>query len=169
MICVMDACFVIDWTLYSKRDILKDVFSGFYITTDVFDELKSENAYNMIIDWRRENICVIVELMERELSDVRSLMRRVDENPEMPAIDFPEATAIIYAEKYGIQHVLTENKGAKAVPVVLDDFSAIKIWTAFDVLKEAASKEILTDFEEALKDYSTETKHLFKKKSGESV
>jgi len=164
MICVMDACFVIDWSLYSRRDILKDVFSTFFITADVFDELKSERAYNMIIEWRRENICVIVELTERELSDVRTLMRRVDENPEMPAIDFPEATAILYAKKYGIQHVLTENKGAKAVPTVLNDFSEIKIWSALDVLKEAASKGILTDFEKALEEYSTETKHFFKRK-----
>jgi len=27
--------------------------------------------------------------------DVRALMMRVDEYPEMPAIDFPEATAIL--------------------------------------------------------------------------
>jgi len=62
MICVIDACFVIDWSLYGRRDILKDIFSSFYITADVFDELKSERAYNMIIEWRRENICVIVGL-----------------------------------------------------------------------------------------------------------
>jgi len=109
-------------------------------------------------------ICVIIELTERELSDVRALMRRVDENPEMPAIDFPEATAILYAKKYRIRHSLTENKGAKAVPAVLNDFSVIKIWTALNVLKEATSKGILTDFEKALEDYSTETKHLFKRK-----
>jgi len=162
MICVIDACFVIDWSLYGRRDILKDIFSSFYITADVFDELKSERAYNMIIEWRRENICVIVGLTERELNDVRALMRRVDENPEMPAIDFPEATAIIYAKKYGIQHVLTENKGAKAVPTSLNDFSEIKIWSALDVLKEAGSKGILRDFEKALEEYSTETKHIFK-------
>ena len=164
MICVMDACFVIDWSLYSGRDILRKIFSKFYITADVFDELKSERAYNMIIKWRRENICVIVELTDREMSDVRALMKRVDEKTEMPAIDIPEATAILYAKKYGIQHVLTENKGAKAVPAVLTDFSKIKIWSAFDVLKEAATKGVINDFEKALEGYSVETKHLFKRK-----
>lgn len=59
-------------------------------------------------------------------------------------------------------HVLTENKGAKAVPTVLNDFSEIKIWSALDILKEAASKGIITDFEKALEGYSTETKHFFK-------
>ena len=39
----------------------------------------------------------------------------------------------------------------------------LKIWSALDILKEAASKGIITDFEKALEEYSTETKHFFKK------
>jgi len=167
MIGILDACFIIDWSLYNKKEILKEIFSTLYITSDVFNELKTIHAYDMIINWRGSNLCVVVDLTEHELKKVRQLMRTVDENPAMPAIDFPEATALVYAKEYGIKYVLTENKGAKTVPESVDEFSDIQVWGALEILNYADSNNIgnFMNLKEAIEEYCVDTKHFFKKQA----
>jgi len=138
----------------------------------VLNEIKSQPALDMVVDWIGENYLALSEISKDD-PEVTKLISEIDRINSFPTIDVPEATALLLAKRGNIENVLSENKATIAA-VELQDFKNIKIWTALEVIQEAITQGFLPinstqEIKNYFEGYCEDTTHEFKKDKLERV
>ncbi|MCK4614898.1 MAG: type II toxin-antitoxin system VapC family toxin [Thermoplasmata archaeon] len=165
MIGVIDACFIIDWSRYRRKEILKKVFRKLYITESVLGELKSESTISFVGDMIADEYLALFDISS-EHPDVIDLMSGYNARNIEPNIDAPEATALVLALVSGSKYLLSENKATYSASL-FERFEDIEVWGAMDVIKEAILRGVLatSDPKKYFDEYSIDTSHSFKRTS----
>ena len=133
---VADTCFLLDWVRFSRRDLLFDVFTVVWLPEPVLGEVRSGDTLSWISErLAQRKLSLIPELLELRARAL-SLMTAVVSRLSVPLVDYPEAYCIEVGRELGAV-VLTENRGALAVPRVLQDYSNVVVWRSLEVLAQA--------------------------------
>lgn len=172
MFAAIDSCFIIDWASYGRSDILCEIFKRVFISTEILDEIKSKKTLDMIVDWIGKDYVALIEVSDDD-PDVIKLISEVGRTNGFPAIDHPEATALVLAKRAEINIILSENK-ATISAVSLDDFKGMKVWTAFEVIREAILRGLLPvnnpeDIKGYYMEYCRDTGHEFRKERWDDI
>lgn len=133
---VVDTCFLVDWVKFSMRDLLFEVFKVVWIPEPVLGELRSEETLAWLAERLAERkLAVLPELPELRAKAL-SLMATVASRLSSPIIDYPEAYCLVVGREMGFV-VLTENRGAFAVPRVVREYFNVAVWRSLEVLAQA--------------------------------
>jgi hypothetical protein len=107
---VLDACFIIDWARWSRRNLLWRVFSFGFVPEPVLREISTPEPLRVLREWMSAGF-LTVHPSSRDLEDeALRLIIEARRNPRMPRIDPPEAVCVALARRIGAV-VLTENRG----------------------------------------------------------
>lgn len=162
---IADSSFLIDWSRYSRRDLLTWLFDVVHVPESVLREIQLPPA----VDWVAERLAdgsfaLFTETPEIE-TKARELMALSRSRP-LKAIDYPEAVCLAAGLRFGYT-VLSENGGAFFAPRVLN--LGVAVWRAFEVLVEAWRRGLVQDIVEELRRYEQETLHLFRRRDWEYI
>ncbi|MEM1545437.1 MAG: DNA-binding protein [Candidatus Methanomethylicia archaeon] len=162
MISSIDTCFLIDWCRYSKRGVLEKIFDYCFIVDDVLREIKSDESLAYVSSLLSKGFLVFYPFK----SELEPIVRRIIDlsvgDPRIRVLDPPEA----YAFAIGIREntiVLTENNGVLNLVRLYSEFSSIRVWRSFELLREAYKRGLINNFEDEVKIYERETGHRFPK------
>jgi hypothetical protein len=160
---IADSSFLIDWSRYSRRDVLTRLFDAVHVPESALREVHLPPA----IDWVSEKLAegsfvLFTETPEIE-AKARELMAASRSRP-LKAIDYPEAAFLAAALRFGYT-VLSENGGAYFAPRVLG--LDVVVWRAFEVIVEAWGRGLLSELVEELRRYEREAVHLFRRRDWE--
>ncbi|MEM1547138.1 MAG: hypothetical protein QXP91_11875 [Candidatus Methanomethylicia archaeon] len=167
---VADTCFLIDWSSFSRRDLIKEVFSSILIMEQVLAEAKTRSVIEWIAKNLAEGFFILYTPLEDEINEARELILRVARLPFTRRIEVPEALCLVIARKIN-SYVLTENRGALMVIDVFEEYSNVKAWRSLELLREIAVNK-LNRFKEAselIMFYQRETHHIFPEEDLNSV
>jgi len=160
MIASVDTCFLIDWSRYSRRDVLERLFDYCYITEDVLDEIRSDATVAYVASLLAKGFLVFYPF-KRELEPlVRRLVDISARDPRVRALDPPEAYALAIGIREGAV-VLTENRGVLNLVALYPEYGSVRVWRSLEVLKEAYIRGLIGDLEGELERYERETGHRF--------
>ncbi|MFZ8807502.1 MAG: DNA-binding protein [Pyrobaculum sp.] len=162
---IADSSFLIDWSRYSRRDLLTWLFDVVHVPESVLREIQLPPA----VDWVAERLAdgsfaLFTETPEIE-TKARELMALSRSRP-LKAIDYPEAVCLAAGLRFGYT-VLSENGGAFFAPRVLN--LGVAVWRAFEVLVEAWRRGLVQDIVEELRRYEQEALHLFRRRDWEYI
>jgi predicted nucleic acid-binding protein len=162
---IADSSFLIDWSRYSRRDLLTRLFDVVHVPESVLREIQLPPA----VDWIAERLAdgsfaLFTETPEIE-TKARELMALSRSKP-LKAIDYPEAVCLAAGLRFGYT-VLSENGGAFFAPRVLN--LGVTVWRAFEVLVEAWRRGLVQDIVEELRRYEQEALHLFRRRDWEYI
>ncbi|MGC8995029.1 hypothetical protein [Pyrobaculum sp.] len=133
---VADTCFLLDWVKFSRRDLLFDIFTTVWLPEPVLGEVRSEDTLTWISErLAQRKLSLIPELPELRARAL-SLMTAVASRLSIPLVDYPEAYCLEAGRELGAV-VLTENRGALAVPRILPEYSGVVVWRSLEVLAQA--------------------------------
>jgi len=155
--CSIDTCFLVDWALYSKRDLLFRAFQYCYIVEDVMDEVRSERTVEFLAEGLANGFFVIYPFRRDLEAIVREIITTTD--PRVRRLDPPEAYALAIGLREGVV-VLTENKGALALVKYVEKYRGITVWRSYELLVELARRGLI-NLNEELTRYERETGHRF--------
>jgi hypothetical protein len=161
MICSIDTCFLIDWSRYSGRDVLKKLFDYGFVIDEVLEEIKSESTLTYVSSLLAEGFLVIYPFKREIEPIVRKIVDISARDPRVKALDPPEA----YALAVGIREnavVLTENRGVVNIVRLYPEFSST-VWRSYELLRRAYELKFISNLGEELDKYERETGHRFQK------
>jgi hypothetical protein len=169
-VCVPDACFIIDWTRWSRRDLLWRVFSLGIVPEPVTREISTPQPLRVLREWMSAGF-LTVHPSSRDLEDeALRLVVEARRNPRIPRIDPPEAVCVALARRIGAV-VLSENRGAiRAYEAAGESLAPAIVWNSLRLLAHlyvtgAATSE---SFEEVVAEYEQETKHAFSQRRAQN-
>ena len=163
MICSIDTCFLIDWSRYSRRDLLRKLFDYGFVIEEVLNEVKSEKTLTYLSSLLAEGFLVIYPFRREIEPIVRAVIDASARDPRIRTLDPPEAYALAIGIREGAV-VLTENKGVFNMVKFYPEFSST-VWRSYEVLKRAHELKFI-NLEEELSRYERETGHRFQKALG---
>lgn len=161
MICSIDTCFLIDWARYRKKELIGKIFKKGFITEEALEEIETESTLKFVSKLLEEDFLIIYPLKIEVRGTIEKLIDISIKDDRIKAIDPPEAFAFAIALKENCI-CLTENKGILRLVELYDEFSKVKVWRSFELLKQMDEKGLIK-FEEELKNYSIDTGHEFRK------
>jgi hypothetical protein len=162
---VADSSFLIDWSRYSRRDLLTRLFDVVHVPESVLLEIQLPPA----VDWVAERLADGSFALFTETPDVETKARELmalSRSRPLKAIDYPEAVCLAAGLRFGYT-VLSENGGAFFAPRVLN--LGVVVWRAFEVLVEAWRRGFVQDIVEELRRYEQEALHLFRRRDWEYI
>ncbi len=158
---IADTCFLIDWSLWSKRNLLFKVFRVVFVPETVLNEVKSERT----LEWLTNKLMAGTLALFTETPDVVEEARRLVELtrsvPNLRGVDLPEAICLIVGKRRKYV-VLTENRGALMYVDFFNEQKNIIVWRSLEVIKEILKRKLLSDDPlTVFRSYEEETKHRF--------
>ncbi len=159
---IADTCFLIDWSLWKKRDIIFQLFKTIFVPEVILNEVKSEGVISWIAEALAQGKLSLFTETSEILEEARSLIERSRMTPGIRGVDLPEAICLVVGKRRGYM-VLTENRGALMIVNLFEEFSNVKVWRALEVIAEAIRRGILQTphIENIFMEYEVETKHRF--------
>lgn len=98
-VCVLDACFIIDWARWSRRNLLWRVFSFGFVPEPVLREISTPEPLRVLREWMSAGF-LTVHPSSRDLEDeALRLIIEARRNPRIPRIDPPEAVCVGQAQR----------------------------------------------------------------------
>ncbi|MGC9103600.1 MAG: hypothetical protein ACP5JF_02260 [Candidatus Methanodesulfokora sp.] len=159
----VDACLIINWSLFSEYDRIRRAFSRLFMPEITFEEIKSEKAKALSAKWLSERYLVLTPVIEE--GEVRKILSLIAMHPEIPTIDPPELYAFVLAKGLGIP-LLTDNKAPKRLTEIIPEYRNVAVYDSLDILIMTSSKEELNDVVEK---FMRETSFKFSKRRLESI
>ena len=162
---IADSSFLIDWSRYSRREVLTRLFNVVHVPESVLREIQLPPA----IDWVAEKLAEGSFTLFTETPDIEAKARELmalSRSKPLKAIDYPEAVCLAAGLRFGYV-VLSENGGAYFAPRVLG--LGITVWRAFETIVEAWRRGLLQDLVDELRRYEQEAVHLFRRRDWEHV
>jgi predicted nucleic acid-binding protein len=162
---ISDSSFLIDWSRYSRRDLLTRLFDVVHVPESVLREVQLPPA----VDWVAERLADGSFALFTETPDIETKARELmalSRSKPLKAIDYPEAVCLAAGLRFGYT-VLSENGGAFFAPRVLN--LGVAVWRAFEVLVEAWRRGLVQDIVEELRRYEQEALHLFRRRDWEYI
>ncbi len=161
---IADSSFLIDWSRYSRRDLLTRLFDVVHVPESVLREIQLPPA----VDWVAERLAdgsfaLFTETLDVE-TKARELMALSRSRP-LKAIDYPDV-CLAAGLRFGYT-VLSENGGAFFAPRVLN--IGVAVWRAFEVLVEAWRRGLVQDIVEELRRYEQGALRLFRRRDWENI
>ncbi len=139
---VVDACLIINWSLFSEPDRIKRAFNRLLMPEVTFEEIKSERAKALSAKWLSERYLVLTPVIdEGEVSKILSLIAIY---PQVPIIDPPELYAFVLAKRLRIP-LLTDNKAPKRLTEVVPEYKEVAVYDSLDILIMTSPREELND------------------------
>ena len=165
---VLDACFIIDWARYEKRELLKSLFDRAFIHRDVLNQLVSERAISLASKWLGEGFLAIYPWMDSDEDVALRLISQLSAMPEIPMLERPDVLCLVIALRTR-SCLLTENKGILRAVEFHPDLSDVKVLTAIDILESLVIEGILQinsidDYIAEVRAYEAQTGHIFSRK-----
>ena len=165
-VCVLDACFIIDWARWTGRNLLWKVFSFGFVPELVLREIATPQPLKVLREWMSAGF-LTVHPSSRELEDeALRFIVEARKNPKIPRIDPPEAACVALARRVGAV-VLTENRGVvRAYEVARESLAPAIVWNSLRLLAHfyAAGVVVSRGFEELVSGYEQEVKHAFSRR-----
>ena len=163
---IADTCFLIDWSYYSRRDLLFRLFDVVYVTESVLDEV----GYDPTITWVSERLAdgrmALLTESPQASSEAYRLMALSRLEPRMRDLDYPEAVCLALARALGAA-VLTENRAAVLAPRLIEECRGVTVWRSLEVIRELilrghiACEPTRDAVARVFREYMEETRHLF--------
>ena len=164
--CVLDACFIIDWARWSKRNSLWRVFSFGFVPEPVLREISTSGPLRVLREWMSAGF-LTVHPSSKDLEDeALRLIVEARRNPRIPRIDPPEAVCVALARRIGAV-VLTENRGViRAYEIAKESLAPAVVWNSLRLLAYlyATGVAVSSSFEELVAEYEQEVKHTFSRR-----
>ena len=172
MIGVIDTCFLIDWSRFRRRNVLKKLFNLLLIHEDILRQIKSEETIEYTSRLFAEGILRLYPWSEIDEREFINLRNQVSSNSRIPSLERPDILYLIIAYNNNAI-LLSENLGIHRVVQYHPKYSRVKVWTALDVLEQAVYSNVIRinseeEFLHIIKEYVLDTYHSFRKKRIES-
>ncbi|RLG50551.1 MAG: hypothetical protein DRN96_07390 [Thermoproteota archaeon] len=172
-IAVADTCFILDWASFSLRDLMRKVFSAVFLLEDVLAEVRSSPAVEWVADNLASGYFTLFTPSPDKRREAEQLVELVATRPHMRRIEIPEALCLTLGKQKGYI-VLTENTGALMVADMIQEYSAVKVWRALELLKEIAARKLAaiqtrSQLLHLFQRYEHETKHKFPRRDLEEA
>jgi len=168
MIAIIDSCFIIDWSKYRKKHLIKNLFDLIYIHEENLSQLKSFEAINFTSDLFNSNILRLYPWSMRDEDEYIRLRNELTLNSRIPSLERPDLLCLIIAKNTnGI--LLSENTGIHRVTQYHPRYMSVKVWTAIETIENMIYHGILeitniNEFKEYVNEYENDTGHIFKSK-----
>ena len=164
-VAVADTCFLIDWSRYSRRDLIYRLFKRVFIHEDTLNQLKSERALETIVRWIGGGFAGLYPWTKGDEEEVEELRALVRSNHRIPMLERPDMVALVAAKRGGMV-LLSENTGVLRVCQYVPEYMAIKVYTALEVLEGLVLDRVIDvdrveEYLDLIKEYEEETKHRF--------
>ncbi len=167
---IADTCFLIDWALWKRRDVIFDLFKVVFTPELVLREVRSERTLEWITDMLTRGSLALFTETPDILDIARSLVERSRMIPGLRGVDLPEAVCLAAGKLRGYL-VLTENRGALMAVDLLEELRDVKVWRALEVIAEALRRDIIKTSNPRVifKEYEDETHHRFPRRDLEVI
>jgi len=159
---IADTCFLIDWSLWRRRDTLFKVFKTVFVPETVLNEIVSENTIVWIADAIAEGkLSLFTETLDI-VNEARRIVEKTRVTPGIRGVDLPEAICLVIGLKRKYI-VLTENRGALMSVDLLDELKEVVVWRALEVIKEAYRRRLFSEENplSIFREYELDTHHRF--------
>jgi len=165
-VCVLDACFIIDWVRWSRRDLLWRVFDLAFIPELVLREVSTPQPLRALREWMAAGLATVYPSSRDLEEEALGLILRARRDPRVPRIDPPEALCATLARRIGAV-VLTENRGLlRAYELAREEFAPAIVWNSLRLLAHlyASGLASASSFVELVAGYESEVKHAFSRR-----
>jgi len=160
LIGVVDACFLIDWCRFRRRELVKAVFSRLYVDEEVLAQFRSEAVLELVAKWMGEGFLALVAwstLDEEELGRLRSI---VEADTRIPSLERPDLKSLVSARRMGAV-LLSENLGVLRVCQYVPGYVGVKVYTSLDLLKHIVKAGQGLRLSKLIAEYEEDAKHKF--------
>ena len=169
--CVVDACFVIDWSRWRRRDLLWEVFSTGFVPEPVLREVSTPAPLRVLREWMAAGRLTVYP-SSRELEDEAvSLVLEMRRDPRVPRIDPPEALCVVVARRIGAA-VLSENRGIlRAFQLAGERLAPAVVWNSLRLLAYLYSRGLAaaSSFADLLEEYTSDARRAFSQREVAAV
>jgi len=166
MIGVLDACFIIDWSKYSNKSLIQELFDIIYIHEETLAQLKSEDSIQLISNLLSKDKLRIYPWSDLDEEKYAKLRDEISGDPRIPSLERPDLLCLIISHDInGI--LLSENTGIHRIVNFHPEYRKVEVWTAAEVIENLIYKGLIKisspeDFLTFIKEYEDETRHKFK-------
>jgi len=159
---IADTCFLIDWSLWRRRDAIFELFRTIFVPETVMREVVSADTIEWITDALIKGVLSLFTETPDILEEARVLVEKSRSIPVLRGVDLPEAICLVVGRRRGYI-VLTENRGALMIADILEEYRKVKVWRALEVIANLIKKRLLRtrDPTEIFNEYERETYHRF--------
>jgi len=165
-VCVLDACFVIDWARWGRRDLHWRVFDLGFIPELVLREVSTPQPLRVMREWMTAGLATVYPSSRDLEGEALDLILRARRDPRVPRIDPPEALCAVLARRLKAV-VLTENRGLlRAYELAKEEFAPAIVWNSLRLLAHlrAANLAVASSFVELVAEYEGEVKRVFSRR-----
>ena len=170
-VCVMDACFIIDWARWRRRDLLWRVFSAGFVPEPVLREVVTPTPLRALREWMAAGLLTVYPSSRELEGEAVGLVLEAMRDPRIPRIDPPEALCVAVAKRVGAV-VLTENRGVlRAYQLAPERLAPAMVWNSLRLLAYAYARGLVEaeSFLELVVEYEGEAKHAFSRREVKAV
>jgi hypothetical protein len=168
-----DACFLIDWSRYRRKNILERLFDLLLIHEETLLQLRSPPAIEYVSSLLASGL---LRLYPWSPDDERQYSRLRDEvslDPRIPSLERPDLLCLVIAHRTG-SVLLSENLGVLRVTQFHPLYSRVKIWTSLEVLENSVYNGLISigsvdEFLGTVREYEEDARHIFNKRRLDAV
>jgi len=167
----MDACFIIDWTRWGRRDLLWRVFSTGFVPEPVLREVVTPTPLRALREWMVAGLLTVYPSSREAEDEAIRLILEMRRDPRIPRIDPPEALCVVVARRIGAA-VLTENRGIlRAYQLAPESLAPAVVWNSLRLLAHLYATGLAEagSFAELVREYEDEVKHAFSRREVDAV
>ena len=161
--CVLDACFIIDWSRWRRRHLIKEIFSAGFMPEITLREVITEKPLRALRELILDGWLTIYPHFRELEEEAVSLILDARRDPRIPRIDPPEALCSILARRLG-SALLTENRGIiRAYWLMREKFSPAIVLNSLRLLAYICARGLTpeTSFPELIEEYERDSNHSF--------
>jgi len=165
---VIDACFIIDWSRYRHRDLIKGLFDILYIHEEILAQLRSEISISFTSRLLAEGKLRLYPWTQSDEDEFLLLRSEIIANPRIPSLERPDLLCLIIARRANAI-LLSENIGIHRVIEFHPRYRNVKVWTALETLEHLVYRGLITlsseeEFMRFVREYEQDTNHIFRKR-----
>uniref|UniRef100_A0A7C3SM55 DNA-binding protein n=1 Tax=Thermofilum pendens TaxID=2269 RepID=A0A7C3SM55_THEPE len=174
MLGVADACFLIDWARFRRRELLANLFELVFVHEEVLAQIRSPSAIDFVSRLLARGALRLYPWSAAEEELYVQIRDEVALDPRIPSLERPDLLCLVIAYRTG-GALLTENLGVLRVVQFHPTYSRVSAWTALEVLEQMVYKGLaevrsVEDFISLVSEYCEDTKHVFSsRRMGEVV
>ena len=170
---VADACFLIDWSRYRRRDLLEKLFNLILIHEETLLQLRSPPAIEYTSSLLASGLLRLYPWSSDDEKQYNKLREEVSLDPRLPSLERPDLLCLVIAHRTG-SILLSENLGVLRVTQFHPLYSRVKVWTSLEVLENSVYSGLtdidsLDEFLEIVREYEEDARHIFNKKRLDTV
>ena len=165
---VTDACFLIDWSRYKRREILEKLFDLLLIHEETLLQLRSPPVIDYASSLLARGLLRIYPWSSDDERQYSKLREEVSLDPRVPSLERPDLLCLVIAHRTG-SILLSENLGVLRVTQFHPLYSRVNVWTSLEVLENSVYRGLINissvdEFLEIVREYEEDARHIFNKR-----